>query len=203
MSRSKSESLLGLTESFFHNYLQQPRGASGHTVRAYRDALKVFYSFLADQKRKPVADLALDDIQSDALPAFLDHVESRRGNSAPELPLVSSVAFSRFATRKHYDGPPFYGPRTAGLATRWTRRETPGCAARVAVAYSPQHAGNPSHSSRTGNQTPVVSPSREQGGLPDRFSTIRRPAKAVTVLRNPARYQSGRILRLRVAATAH
>jgi integrase/recombinase XerD len=82
MSRFKSESLLGLTESFFHNYLQQMRGASGHTVRAYRDALKLFYLFLADQKRKPVADLALDDIQSDALLAFLDHVESRRGNSA-------------------------------------------------------------------------------------------------------------------------
>ena len=82
MSRSKSESLLGLTESFFHNYLKETRGASGHTVRAYRDALKLFYLFLADQKRKPVADLALDDIQSDALLAFLDHVESRRGNSA-------------------------------------------------------------------------------------------------------------------------
>jgi integrase/recombinase XerD len=82
MSRSKSESLLGLTESFFHNYLQQTRGASGHTVRAYRDALKLFYLFLADRKRKPVADLSLDDIQSDALLAFLDHVESRRGNSA-------------------------------------------------------------------------------------------------------------------------
>ena len=82
MSRSKSESLLGLTESFFHNYLQHTRGASAHTVRAYRDALKLFYLSLADQKRKPVADLALDDIQSDAVLAFLDHVESRRGNSA-------------------------------------------------------------------------------------------------------------------------
>ncbi len=83
MNRSKAESLLGLTESFFHNYLRQTRGASVHTVRAYRDALKLFYLFLADQKRKPVADLALDDIQTfDALLAFLDHVESRRGNSA-------------------------------------------------------------------------------------------------------------------------
>jgi len=82
MSRSKSESLLGLTESFFHNYLQNTRGASGHTVRAYRDALKLFYLFMADQKRKPVADLALDDIQSDAVLAFLNHVETRRGNSA-------------------------------------------------------------------------------------------------------------------------
>ena len=82
MSRSKSESLLGLTESFFHSYLQHTRGASAHTVRAYRDALKLFYLFLASQKRKAVADLALDDIQSDAVLAFLDHVESRRGNSA-------------------------------------------------------------------------------------------------------------------------
>jgi integrase/recombinase XerD len=82
MSRSTSESLLGLTESFFHRYLQNTRGASAHTVRAYRDALKLFYLFLADQKRKSVADLALDDIQSDAVLSFLDHVESRRGNSA-------------------------------------------------------------------------------------------------------------------------
>jgi len=82
MRRSKSESLLGLTESFFHSYLQNTRGASAHTVRAYRDALKLFYLFLAHQKHKPVADLALDDIRSDAVLAFLDHVESSRGNSA-------------------------------------------------------------------------------------------------------------------------
>jgi site-specific recombinase XerD len=82
MSRSRSESLLGLTQSFFHNYLQHTRGASAHTVRAYRDALKLFYWFLANQKGKPVADLDLDDIQSCTVLAFLDHVESRRGNSA-------------------------------------------------------------------------------------------------------------------------
>jgi site-specific recombinase XerD len=82
MSRPRSESLLGLTESFFHSYLQHTRGASAHTVRAYRDALKLFYLFLANQKRKPMSDLALEDIQSDAVLGFLDHVESRRGNSA-------------------------------------------------------------------------------------------------------------------------
>ena len=82
MSRPGSESLLGLTESFFHNYLQHTRGASPHTVRAYRDALKLFYLFLSNQKRKSMSDLALEDIQSDAVLGFLDHVESRRGNSA-------------------------------------------------------------------------------------------------------------------------
>lgn len=82
MSRPRSESLLGLTESFFHNYLQHTRGVSAHTVRAYRDALKLFYLFLADQKRKPMSELVLEDIQSDAVLGFLNHVESRRGNSA-------------------------------------------------------------------------------------------------------------------------
>jgi len=82
MSRLNSESLLGLTESFFKNYLQNTRGASAHTVRAYRDALKLFYLFLANHKHKPLANLALEDIQSDVVLAFLDHVESQRGNSA-------------------------------------------------------------------------------------------------------------------------
>ena len=82
MSRSISESLLGLTESFFKNYLQHTRGASAHTVRAYRDALKLFYLFLASHTHKPLANLVLEDIQSDAVLAFLDHVESQRGNSA-------------------------------------------------------------------------------------------------------------------------
>src|SRR5215469_714323 len=82
MSRLNSESLFGLTESFFRSYLQHTRGASAHTVRAYRDALKLFYLFLASYKRKPMANLALEDIKSDAVLAFLDHVESQRGNSA-------------------------------------------------------------------------------------------------------------------------
>jgi hypothetical protein len=49
MRRSNSESLLGLTESFFQSYLRHTRGASVHTIRAYRDALKLFYLFLSNQ----------------------------------------------------------------------------------------------------------------------------------------------------------
>jgi len=81
MRRSNSESLLGLTESFFQSYLRHTRGASVHTIRAYRDALKLFYLFLSNQKHKPVADLAVEDIQYDNVLAFLNHVESKRGNS--------------------------------------------------------------------------------------------------------------------------
>ncbi len=69
---SSSKTLLVLTESFFQNYLQHTRGASAHTVRAYRDALKLFCLFLASQKRKSVSDLGFEDIQSDAVLAFLN-----------------------------------------------------------------------------------------------------------------------------------
>ena len=82
MRHSTSESLLRFTESFFHSYLRHTCGASVHTIRAYRDALKLFYLFVADQKHKPVADLAIEDIQPDSVLAFLNHIESKRGNSA-------------------------------------------------------------------------------------------------------------------------
>src|ERR1035441_4161847 len=82
MSRSQTESLFTLTQSFFHNYLQGTRGASAHTVRAYRDALKLFFLFLADRRHKSVADLGLEDVQSETVLAFLDHIEAKRSNSA-------------------------------------------------------------------------------------------------------------------------
>jgi len=81
MSRAKPDSLLTLTESFFQSYLQNTRGASAHTVRAYRDTLKVFFQFLADLKKKGLAELSLDDVNSDAVLAFLSHIESKRGNT--------------------------------------------------------------------------------------------------------------------------
>ena len=82
MSRSEPLSLLALNQSFFHNYLQSTRGASSHTIRAYRDALKLFFLFLADQKRKSITDLDLDDVQAEEVLKFLDHIECKRRNSA-------------------------------------------------------------------------------------------------------------------------
>lgn len=82
MNRSKPDSLLTLTQSFFLNYLQSTRGASPHTVRAYRDALKLFFQHLAEQKRRAIANLQLDDIHAEAVLTFLNDIESKRRNSA-------------------------------------------------------------------------------------------------------------------------
>ena len=54
MSRVYNESLLSSTQDFFQKYLRQTRGASAHSVRAYRDALKLFFLFLVDHEHKPV-----------------------------------------------------------------------------------------------------------------------------------------------------
>lgn len=74
--------LLSLVESYFNDHLRRVRGASPHTIRAYGHALRLFFLFLAGRTRRRVSDLVLDDIVVDQVLAFLDHVESERGNAA-------------------------------------------------------------------------------------------------------------------------
>src|SRR5258708_5981688 len=82
MKHEPRNQLLSLLQSFFRNHLERVRGASPHTIRAYRDTLKLLFVFLAAQPRRTAADLTLDDIGSDEVLAFLQHVECQRRNSA-------------------------------------------------------------------------------------------------------------------------
>lgn len=124
MSRFHPESLLGSTQSFFQNYLRQTRGASGHTVRAYRDALKLFFLFLADHEHKPVAGLTLDDVQANTVLAFLGHIESKRGNSAMtrNCRLAAVRSFVQYLLRHDVTRAGQYGAILAIRAKRATRR---------------------------------------------------------------------------------
>jgi integrase/recombinase XerD len=79
--KRRSKDLLALVQNYFHDYLRGVRGASEHTIRAYSDALRLFFAFLADHVRRPIARLELDDIRADAVLAFLQHVESSRRNA--------------------------------------------------------------------------------------------------------------------------
>jgi site-specific recombinase XerD len=78
----RSKDLLTLVQNYFHDYLRGIRGASDHTIRAYSDALRLFFSFLAGHVGRPIARLKLDDVRADAVLAFLQHVESSRRNVA-------------------------------------------------------------------------------------------------------------------------
>jgi integrase/recombinase XerD len=82
MRTAAPRALFSLVESFLVEYLPRQRGASVHTVRAYRDALKLLFEFVAQRLGRGVAALELSNLDADAVTAFLDHVESRRENSA-------------------------------------------------------------------------------------------------------------------------
>ena len=82
MSMAAQRELFALVEAFFIEYLPRQRGASAHTVRAYRDALKLLFVFTAQRNGRDVAALKLADLDADAVTAFLDHIEVTRSNSA-------------------------------------------------------------------------------------------------------------------------
>lgn len=82
MSRSAQRALFALVESFFSDYLPRQRGASAHTVRAYRDTLKLLFEFTAQRHRCSIASLELSELDADAVASFLDHIETERSNSA-------------------------------------------------------------------------------------------------------------------------
>jgi site-specific recombinase XerD len=65
-------------EAFFHNWLGQQRGASAHTVHAYRDTWRLFLRFVAARRHREVADLGFADLTGDEVLAFLDHIERER-----------------------------------------------------------------------------------------------------------------------------
>lgn len=81
MSRQAANDLPPLVQAFFREHLARVRGASRHTLLAYRDALRLLLIFVADAKQCAVADLRPDDLQVDIVTAFLMHLEARRGNT--------------------------------------------------------------------------------------------------------------------------
>ncbi len=80
MVRRQVNQLPRLVESFFREYLQNVRGASQHTIRAYRDTLRLLFIYLADVKGVSVADLQLNDLNVEAVIMFLTQLETERGN---------------------------------------------------------------------------------------------------------------------------
>jgi site-specific recombinase XerD len=67
---------------FFDRYLPHIKGVSEHTLKAYRDALKLFLIFAAGYYRIKIKSLRLEHITSELLLAFLDDLQSQRRNKA-------------------------------------------------------------------------------------------------------------------------
>jgi len=80
---------------FLGDYLPHQRAFSAHTIRSYRDSLKLLLQFAAGPKRR-VADLTVGDLMPEKIIAFLDGLEQHRGNDAATRNVRLSAIHSFF-----------------------------------------------------------------------------------------------------------
>ena len=67
-------------QSFFADHLRVQKGLRPTSVRSYRDTLRLFLSFVAQQRHCAVTRLSLQDLSFDHALAFLRHLEEVRHN---------------------------------------------------------------------------------------------------------------------------
>ena len=67
---------------FFDQYLPHIKGVSDHTLKAYRDAFKLFLIFAAGYYGIKIKSLRLEQITSELILAFLDDLQVQRHNRA-------------------------------------------------------------------------------------------------------------------------
>ncbi len=73
--------LAPILQSFFTDRLSRQRQASGHTIAAYRDAVRLLLVFAAAQTGKAPSALDIADLDAPLIGAFLNHLETDRHNS--------------------------------------------------------------------------------------------------------------------------
>jgi integrase/recombinase XerD len=99
--------LAPLLEAFFLERLQRQRRVSPHTIAAYRDTFRLLLRFAEARLGKLPSALVLSDIDTPFVTAFLDHLETERGNSprSRNARLAAIRSFFRFASARE----PAYG----------------------------------------------------------------------------------------------
>ena len=92
-------------QAFFTGRLIAQRQSSGHTIAAYRDTWKLVLAFASGQLRKPPSQLQVADLDAPLIGAFLDHLETVRGNSAAtrNARLAAIHSLFRYAALRHPD----------------------------------------------------------------------------------------------------
>ena len=80
--KSSPSRLPQLLERFFLDYLVKLRGVSPHTVHAYRDAVRLFLSHVAQKEGCSLDRLTMEHLHVNHVLSFLDELERKRGNTA-------------------------------------------------------------------------------------------------------------------------
>jgi integrase/recombinase XerD len=87
-----------LVQRFFAHYLVCQRNLSPHTRDGYRDTFRLLLAFLSQRHHRPIDQLTLDTFSPEAILAFLDYLQSTRGNTARtrNVRLAAIRTFVRF-----------------------------------------------------------------------------------------------------------
>jgi integrase/recombinase XerD len=90
-------------QAFFTERLIRQRHASGHTIAAYRDTLRLLLVFASTRTAKKTSRLDLADLDVTLIAAFLDHLEHQRGNSVRtrNARLAAIHSLFQFAALRH------------------------------------------------------------------------------------------------------
>lgn len=96
---ARSGDLAPLLQGFFTDKLMRQRQASPHTIAAYRDTFKLLLQFTGQHVRRQPAQLGLADLDAALIGAFLQHLQTARGNSSStrNARLAAIHSFFRYA----------------------------------------------------------------------------------------------------------
>ncbi len=92
-------------QAFFTDRLVRQRGASPHTIAAYRDTMRLLLIFAQQRLSKPPSTLDLADMDAPLVGAFLDNLQHNRGNSVRtrNARLAAIHSLFTFAALRHPD----------------------------------------------------------------------------------------------------
>jgi len=90
-------------QSFFTDQLTRQREASEHTIASYRDTIRILLQFLQARTGTPPWRLDWADLDTEVIAAFLEHLETDRGNSARtrNLRLTAIRSLFGYAALRH------------------------------------------------------------------------------------------------------
>lgn len=90
-------------EAFFTERLVNQKGASPHTIAAYRDTFRLLLGFAQSRNGKAPSSLDFQDLDAAFVGAFLDHLEHERANSVRtrNSRLAAVHSLFRFAAFRH------------------------------------------------------------------------------------------------------
>lgn len=88
-----------LLQAFFVERLMKQRRASATTIASYRDAFCLLFRFVQQRLNKTPSSIAMEDLEAPLIGAFLDWLETERGNSisSRNARLAAIHSFFRYA----------------------------------------------------------------------------------------------------------